>query len=250
MGRDRNKKEHREGRGNTLEEQFDGAVMDLIYAKAAEIVTGKLEEQGIVLSKKQRRIVNDAMRTGRTDPIEFKGWKWWDKTQHAVVITAEDTASLEKFAEGVIGKIPELMIELVRNLAPSTVRAIRKEYRKDLKIASRDLTAFEKRLEKRWAKPLADFDVAVELAERLGVTTRARHLEGDGSEVSAAGSVLATLHGRAIRVAREVGIGEASGIAGASQFQHHLLARTRYSLRPRSTSSASTPKWSRRSASA
>ncbi|MDX2261527.1 MAG: DUF5677 domain-containing protein [Gemmatimonadales bacterium] len=191
---------------SSLEEDFYDAIMDTIYAKATDMIAGKLAEQGVLISKKQRKIVDSALRGGKLEQLEVKGPRTGGRATYSVVMTAQDAASLQVFAEGVIEKMPDIMTAVVREVAPATVLAIRAEYRKDLRKEVRAVRQFEKRLNKRWARPLAELDIVVELAERLGEATWFRHAEANKTENAASVSAMVTLHSRAIRAAREIGV--------------------------------------------
>lgn len=186
-----------------LQGMFEEAIQEHAGSIVADLLESKLGDEGVVLTRRQRAKLLRTLVEGQSEELRFRSWRFWDRRNVSVEITGEDLRVLEAEMEEMTEELPDRVISFVTAVSPNIGHHIKKQYRKELRRDRRQILGFRSRLYRTWRDGLHLLDLIVELATRIGQEAGSRALEGhDSTEVLP--SVLIRLHGRGIRVCREI----------------------------------------------
>ncbi len=68
----------------TLQQAMDEALREAPYQAFSELIATKLENQGIILSARERQKLAKALRSGSAENFRLQRWRWWDKQDVSV----------------------------------------------------------------------------------------------------------------------------------------------------------------------
>ena len=173
------------------------------WRNIADLIVQKFAAQGVRLSNRERRRIEESLRReeGDVHSIDVRSWKWWDKRSINIDLTEDDAASLlDRLDESFD---PASAAHQMIEDAPERLGEIRKAYRFWLRGQNRRVSRLEARIAAKWGEPLESLGLLIELADNIGESV-GRHYEEEPPADARLVYVLTRLHGRGIHVAREI----------------------------------------------
>jgi hypothetical protein len=112
----------------------------------ADLIVQKLAAQGVRVSKRDRRRIEESLRREHADvySLELGSWKWWDKRSISIDLTEDDTASLLARLDESFD--PAGAAHQIFEGAPGQLAEIRKAYRSWLRGQNRRVDRLEARI--------------------------------------------------------------------------------------------------------
>jgi hypothetical protein len=186
-----------------LQDAFEGELRRAVYEKAADLVALKFDAEGVPLGRRDRKRLLRALEKGKLESFSVRGWRWWDTREVSITITDEEIETFEGEVQGLFDSLGEVLPEVVEATTLSMVEWINDRGRKDLKKRQRESDGFRKRVEATWKEPFDLLDLVIHLATDVGMNVGGSALKAEAPDQQLA-SLLLRLHGRGLRIAREV----------------------------------------------
>lgn len=198
-----------------LQAAFEAQVRKTFYQKAVKLIEKKIEDEGLSLSKGDKKKLLRALREGELDSLSLGKWRFWDRRNVTIQITKEDLGTLERDAHAFLDSLPDMVPALVEDLTSGVVKWLERKGRRQLKKERQELRRFEKRLAATWREPFDLLGLVIHLATQVGQNVGGRALEAEADDEQLT-SVMVRLHGRGLRISKEVVALLRSGFADAA----------------------------------
>jgi uncharacterized protein DUF5677 len=189
----------------------------------ADLVVDKLREQGIRVSRRDRRRIEQAMRRERwEDSIQLGSWKWWDTRSVTVSITENDVQTIIDKLDRPLDSLGEIVETLTESTAPGLRETFRKFYRSEIRADQRAFRRLEQSIAERWDEPFESLHLLIELGLRMGMTL-SEHFAQERPTEQRLAEVLMRLYARGIHVAREISVLLRAGYPDAAMARWRTL---------------------------
>jgi len=189
---------------NTIHDLLNKEFDLLLPRMVADLISSKLHEQGVSLTKREKQKLITTISNNQIDKIKFKNWKIWERRDIVLEITKEDVESIEKKANNIIDKIPELIEAILDNATEYMVTTLSKRWGKEKSYQYQERRAFENDLIKIWEYPLDLLAMILTIATELGANINDELRSEKESNKNKSICVLTNLHARGCQVGWEI----------------------------------------------
>jgi len=183
-----------------LKKEFDL----LLPRMVVDLVLSKIREQGISLTKREKQKLLVAISNNQLDNIKYRNWNIWERREIVLEITEDDIDSIEKKANTLIDKMPELLEAILDNAAEYMVTTLEKRWGKERSCQYQERRIFEKDLAKIWGHPLDLLGMILTIATELGANINDELRNEKESNRNKSICVLTSLHARGCQVGWEI----------------------------------------------
>ncbi len=186
-----------------LQQLFEEAIRERAVDIVVDRIVAKCAEQGLKPSRRQRRTIVNALRKGET--FTLRQWRWppWRTTSIQLVVSDEELAVIAREHDELLSRIEPAVRLFVDENEERIKQIILRSYPIELRSDDRELSGFRRRLSKRWERPATLLRIIVALSERIAVESAPNGVPRlDGDDVLE--PVLRRLHGRGVRIAKEM----------------------------------------------
>jgi hypothetical protein len=203
-----------------VQDEVDKWIKNLPRQLGTEMVDKKLREHKIELPKQRLTELVDRLLAG-DGSIQFDAGK--RHKDICIEFTDEDFATLEKRADELIQKLPNIIGGASEKFSLTILGKLKKSWRSEWRQQRRELEAFRKRLDQRWGAGLGGLRMLVTIAREFGDNfNKDGHAAAGGSNPQAF-YVLNRLQARACQVAEEVICLMANGFADGAMARWRTL---------------------------
>lgn len=186
-----------------LQRLFEAAIHERAVDTVVEHIAAKCAAQAFSLSARQRRKVAEALRRGEKIALRKFRWPPWRTDDVELVVTDDELAAIAEKHDELISQIEPAMQLFVSEQEQRLEQIILKSYPGKIRSESQQLGRFRHRLAKRWERPVTLLRTIIALSESIALESApsgVRRLDGD----DVLEPVLRRLHGRGVRIAKEV----------------------------------------------
>ena len=173
---------------------------------ALRVIADRATKSGIKLGARDLRSIRQQLerRIGDKAEIRLWRWPWWETRELSIVLTEEDLRDIGDEWERLFARLPELILTTSDQVADDLLRTLKRRWRSEYRVQSREQQGFRRRLRRRWREPLDLYGMLIAVAFELGdqVADEWRRQPDDGREHL--GQTLLRLHARSCQVASEI----------------------------------------------
>lgn len=136
---------------NILHKALEEALRGVPQHVLGEIISKKFAAQGMNLSAKEARQLQEHLLAGNMDTFKLRRWRWWEREHMVVTFTEEDIRELEQRSTNFLEReLPDLIQFAADELSISILARLITNWRKESKQQQRDFKAFRSHLHDRW----------------------------------------------------------------------------------------------------
>ena len=219
---------------NRLQELFDATLVECLDLQgfALDAITNKLQEHGIALSESgKQRIEQQLLESDwESDSLVLEDE---DIDPNKSKITPNEHISLdftdadsEKYSDEVRAIVADIVPDFSDSTAESMLATIKRDAPTTLREQRREQLLFEKRIRKRWKKPLDLLELFISIAIEAGADFNSESRKDGNRLGDAKFEALTRLHARACQVSLEILVLLCSGYADGA----HARWRTLYEI--------------------
>ena len=208
---------------DTLHKAIEETLMEVPHNLLADLVRKKLQAEGVELSPKEFKLLQDHLRSGKLDAIAFKPELEQHKSVH-ITVTEEETKKLierlETFLNDGLSKVLEKSQIKAAELIFATLKS---KWEEERSLQELEIAGFQSRLKDRWQVPLSKLQMLITLAREFGSNINAAlRSEPDSSQPDLI-EVLTRLHARACQIVEEIECLLESGFADGAMARWRTL---------------------------
>lgn len=190
---------------DTLQKALEEALAGAPYEFAAETVAEKLAAAGGELTALERKQLVSYLKTGAGGSSRFERSVSPDDEDVRIEITEADIEVIhDRFDEFLSQKLPDLVNSMSEDLADRILLTLHRGWEKESRRQQRERRGFEKRLDRRWGKPIGLLRMLLTVAREFGEMVNTSLRSNPDYASSCLVDVLLRLHARACQVADEI----------------------------------------------
>lgn len=180
------------------------AIEQFPHQLLAEIVVRKIEEQGVVMSEREKRKVRAAVLDSDADEVVMRRGRWWDKTQIRIELSDEDVATVQEGYEAFLHEeLPHLIDESSDSVADAMLTRLNKSWQSEQRHQRRTVKRFRADLRRTWSAPLSRLRMLLTVSRDLPLVAWADR-ESSAERNEPLIGVQRRLHARGCQMADEV----------------------------------------------
>jgi hypothetical protein len=188
---------------DTLQKAIENTLNDLPRKLIVDLVSKKLEAQGVKLSKHEFQRLRDHLLKGNREPITFKRKSGEHKNLN-IDLNEETSKTIERLTTFFENDFPGVLEKLQSRFAKSIFIDLKRKWKAESSLQRSEIAGFRKRLERRWGIPLAKLQMLITLAREFGSNiNQSLRAERDSNHLALI-EVLTRSHARACQIAEEV----------------------------------------------
>jgi hypothetical protein len=194
-----------------------------LWPRAVDLVVKQLEAQGAVISRSQRRRIEQHLREGREDSLKVRASKWWKiEAPLSVKLAEEDVQAIVDDTEKFIARVPDILRAVIHDIAPKLLADHRTGYLNDTRKDERRFRAMAAEIGQVWREPFESLAVLIDLVARVPANVDAYYKNTKVTERCLVDAI-ARLHLRAIHIGREIMVLLRSGYADGGMARWRTL---------------------------
>jgi hypothetical protein len=169
-----------------------------------EVISKKMADQGVKLSKKQTELIVNNLTENIPINFKFQRWKFWDQRHIHLELAKEDLAEIEKRASSITARSKEIIWSLIEEVSPVFLSKLKGRYRKISRKESKVKKSFETHLFTLWKELIDLLSRTLGLSKEFGekINTRLRKQVKDATKYSV--EILTRLQARGCQVTSEI----------------------------------------------
>jgi Family of unknown function (DUF5677) len=188
-----------------FQEAMEQALQKAPQQLLLQMVTQKLEAQGLKLSEPEHHLLVKHILEGRTDAVRFRRWKWWDGQSVNLEFTAKDLELIEqRFTEFVEKRLSDLVLDTSKDLSATILLDLKRRWREESNRHQSEVNGFRKRLQDRWKEPLEGLRMLLAMATELSAEIYAELAKSPDPARKYLIDVLTRSHARACQLTEEI----------------------------------------------
>ncbi|MFH0992494.1 MAG: DUF5677 domain-containing protein [bacterium] len=197
------------------------------------MITKKMAEQGVKLSKKQKELIATNLAENQNANLKFQNWKFWDRRHINIEITKEDVAEIENKSSDITARSTEIIFSMIEKVSDIQLSKLKQRYKK---ISRKELgvkKSFEKHVASLWKEPIDLLSMTLGLSRDLGEIINNRLRENNTVDKKYSMEIITRLHARGCQVMSEIITLLLSGFADGAMARWrtlHEIAVTTYFL--------------------
>jgi hypothetical protein len=182
---------------------YEETLNHLPWVLLADIVSKKLEQEGIHITEKEKDKIAKWFEDGHLDTLPIKRWRWWDRKAIHIELSESDADNVARRLEGLHKELPVRMLEVIDGVAPMVVKALLNHIAEDTKAERKQSRLFENHIWRIWREPFSRLYLLVDLATRAGanVIEICKSRPQDQPQLV---DVVVRLQARGVQVTREI----------------------------------------------
>jgi len=156
---------------DTLHSSVDKLLSDLPLQLVAQLIVEKLDAQGVTLSDRERSQLEQHLREERSGVLRLRSWKWWERKEVTLQLTAQDSKELEsRFTTFLERRLPSILTAIIGELATTMQSGLNEKWPAESRRQKRDTAGFRQRLRKHWGAPLDLLSQLLTVAKEFGTS--------------------------------------------------------------------------------
>jgi hypothetical protein len=206
-----------------LQTLFDQYCKNFIIEDAIDIIASKVAMHGIALSRRQKRLLRQKLETEDASTIHLYRWRPWSKKGVTVEITDEDITTIEDDFKKWLNSVPDLIETISDALSNDICTTLKRKWAKGAVRQQRREAAFQRRLHRKWRRPLDLLSLLLVLSQEFGDAANSRlrrHLKELGPHLVDA---ITRLHARGCQVSSEIMVLLRAGLADGAMARWRTL---------------------------
>ena len=188
-----------------LQKALDEVLAELPYKMLASLVRRRLAAQGVRLSARETRKLEQGIKSATSGEFQYHSGRWWDRRHATVELSEADVKELEGRALDFIDRrLPELIESEIYEISRATRDRLDRAWRGEARRQRRLGAGFRSRLERRWREPLDLLRMLLTVAREFGDEVNRETRNVVKRTVPPKVEVLTRCHARACQVTEEV----------------------------------------------
>lgn len=185
-----------------LQRGFEAIIAELPRRFAKDLFREKLVEAGL---EPKGEFVEQLVANVFSGGKEEITWDEGGRGDFTLTITDEDLKSLDKKVRMFIrDQLPDLVVDVTAKSARGLLRTLRRNWPERYLWERQTCTAFQERLEQRWAEPLALLRMLLTISREIGSEKSEKLARSRAKRNRHRNEVLCRLHARACQVSEEI----------------------------------------------
>jgi hypothetical protein len=204
---------------NTLEMAL-GKLPEQIFG---QLLTRKLKANGIKLSPRERRRLENSILSGESKTLRLRGWRWWERESIVLDFSEEETQEIDQRFNEVVERLPQIIKDISNQLSTDILVTLKKKWRIELRRQRREGIGFQKRLLARWGLPLDLLRMLLTISQEFGDNVNNELRKTSSPNSNHLIEVLTRLHARACQVVDEILVLLSAGFADGAMARWRTL---------------------------
>jgi len=188
---------------NTLQQTLQKQLSDLPRQFLPELLDKKLREHGVKLSKRKLAELSGKVLNDKVESIDFSTRAGADR-KVSIEFTDAVMKWIEEQCEQALEGLPEIIQTLSQRISSELLKTLKRRWRGESSQRRREITAFQKRLRKRWDAGLSMLRMQLAIAAEFGDGINRAIRESGETDSPRTFEVLTRLHARACQVTDEI----------------------------------------------
>src|SRR5687768_1124147 len=133
-----------------LQDGIDDITNKLPQHILGQIVTDKIQAEGIHLSSREIKRIQKHILDSRSKPLILKRWRFWDRKPIDISFGPEELRKINRLPERLANDFPRIIEGVVSETAAKIHVDLRARWEKEQRLQNRELQGFRRRLFDRW----------------------------------------------------------------------------------------------------